>query len=46
MTELAEHGLTPEQWGGDTIVTKISAKNNIGIDELLDNILLVAEMQE
>ena len=46
MTELAEYGLTPEQWGGDTIFTKISAKNNIGIDELLNNILLVAEMEE
>ena len=45
MTELAEYGLTPEQWGGDTIFTKISAKNGIGIDELLDNILLVAEME-
>ena len=46
MTELAEYGLTPEQWGGDTIYTKISAKNNVGIDELLDNILLVAEMED
>ena len=45
MSELSEHGLTPEEWGGDTIVTKISAKNNIGIDDLLENILLVAEMQ-
>ena len=45
MTELAEYGLTPDAWGGDTIYTKISAKNAIGIDELLDNILLVAEME-
>ena len=45
MTELAEYGLTPDQWGGDTIYTKISAKNGTGIDELLDNILLVAEME-
>ena len=46
MTELAEYGLTPDAWGGDTIYTKISAKNGIGIDELLDNILLVAEMED
>ena len=46
MTALVEVGLTPEEWGGETIVCKISAKNNIGIDELLDNVLLVAEMQE
>jgi len=45
MTELAEYGLTPDAWGGDTIYTKISAKNGTGIDELLDNILLVAEME-
>ncbi len=46
MTDLAENGLTPEEWGGDTIFTKISAKNGTGIDELLENILLVAEMNE
>ena len=46
MTELAEYGLTPEEWGGDTIFTKISAKQGTGIEELLENILLVAEMQE
>ena len=45
MTELAEYGLTPDAWGGDTIYTKISAKNGTGIDELLDNILLVSEME-
>ena len=45
MSELAEYGLTPDAWGGDTIYTKISAKNNVGIDELLDNIVLVAEME-
>ena len=46
MTQLVEHGLTPESWGGDTIVTNISAKTGLGIKELLDNILLVSEMQE
>ena len=46
MTQLTEHGLTPESWGGDTIVNLISAKSGEGIDELLDSILLVAEMNE
>ncbi len=45
MTELAEYGLTPDVWGGDTIFTEISAKENIGIDKLLENILLVSEME-
>ena len=46
MQELTECGLTPEAWGGDTIFTSISAKQGTGINELLDNILLVAEMEE
>ncbi len=46
MTGLVEAGLTPEEWGGDTIVTKISAKTGEGVDELLENILLIAEMSE
>ena len=46
MTGLVENGLTPEEWGGDIIVNKISAKTGTGINELLENILLVAEMQE
>ena len=46
MTSLVEAGLTPEEWGGDTLVTKISAKTGKGVDELLENILLIAEMQE
>lgn len=46
MSALVENGLTPEEWGGNIIVNKISAKTGIGIDELLENILLVAEMQE
>ena len=45
LTELAEYGLTPDTWGGDTICTKISAKTGEGIDALLENILLVAEME-
>ncbi len=39
-------GLVPEDWGGDTIMVPISAKKGIGIDELLEMVLLVAEMQE
>jgi len=45
-TELTEYGLMPDSWGGDTIYTNISAKVGTGIEELLENILLVAEMQE
>lgn len=46
MTGLVENGLTPEEWGGDIVVNKISAFTGEGINELLENILLVAEMQE
>ena len=46
MQELGEYGLMPEEWGGDTIFTKISAATGEGIDELLENILLVSEMEE
>lgn len=44
--ELTEHGLVPEEWGGDTIFVPVSALKRIGIAELLEMILLVAEMQE
>ena len=44
--ELMEYGLVPEDWGGDTIFVDISAKNNINIDELLEMILLVAEVED
>ncbi len=46
LTELANYGLTPEEWGGDIIVSRISAKTGMGIDSLLENILLVSEMAE
>ena len=46
LTDLVENGLTPEEWGGDIVVNKISAATGEGINELLENILLVAEMQE
>lgn len=44
--QLAEHGLLPEDWGGDTIMVPVSAKKHQGIDDLLENILLVAEVLE
>ncbi len=45
-TELAELGLVPEEWGGETLYVEISAKKKIGIRELLDLVLLQAEMLE
>lgn len=45
-SEISELGLVPEDWGGTTVVAPISAKKREGIDELLDMILLVAEMEE
>ncbi|OAG27475.1 translation initiation factor IF-2 [Thermodesulfatator autotrophicus] len=45
-SELAELGLVPEDWGGDTLYAEISAKKKIGIDDLLELILLQAEMLE
>lgn len=44
--ELTEHGLVPEEWGGDTICVEVSALKKIGIKELLEMILLVADIQE
>lgn len=44
--ELVEHGLVSEDWGGDTIMVPVSAKTGQGIDDLLEMILLVAEVQE
>lgn len=44
--ELTEHGLVPEEWGGDTICVPVSALKKQGMEELLEMILLVAEMQE
>jgi translation initiation factor IF-2 len=46
MQELMEHGLVAEEWGGDTIFVKLSALTGEGIDQLLEMILLVAEMEE
>lgn len=44
--DLTNYGLLPEEWGGDTIVCPVSAKTGEGIDNLLENVLLVAEMKE
>jgi translation initiation factor IF-2 len=44
--ELANQGLNPEDWGGDTIFANVSAKTKEGLDDLLENILLVAELEE
>lgn len=46
MSELANEGVMPEEWGGDNIFVEISARNGQGVDDLLESILLVAEMQE
>ncbi len=46
MRQMSEYGLTPDTWGGDTLFVNISAKTHEGIGNLLDNVLLVAEMQE
>ena len=42
MQQLTEYGLVPEEWGGETIVCKISAKKHIGIENLLENLVLLA----
>lgn len=42
----SEHGLNPEEWGGDVIMAPVSAKTGEGIDKLLDNVLLVADLEE
>ncbi len=46
-TQLAtEHGLNPEEWGGDTVMVEVSAKTGQGVDTLLDMVLLVADIEE
>ncbi|ADQ07400.1 translation initiation factor IF-2 [Caldicellulosiruptor hydrothermalis 108] len=44
--QLSEYGLIPEEWGGDTVFVNVSAKKKIGIDHLLEMILLVADLME
>ena len=46
MTEMAEAGIIPEAWGGDVMFVNISAKTGMGIDDLLERILLISELEE
>jgi len=46
LTQLAEHELVPESWGGDTIVVEMSATQDLGIDDLLEQLLVVAELED
>ncbi len=46
LTQLAERELVPESWGGDTIVVEMSAIQDLGIDDLLDQLLVVAELED
>ncbi len=46
MQQLSEHDLVPEQWGGETIMVEISALQNLGIDDLLEQLAVVAEVED
>ncbi len=46
MQQLSEHGLVPESWGGDTMMCEVSALQGLGIDELLENLLVVSEIED
>ena len=46
LTQLTEHDLVPAEWGGETEVCRISAKTGMGIDELLETVILTAELQD
>ena len=46
LQQLSEHELVPESWGGDTVVSEVSALQNIGIDELLENVNVLAELED
>jgi translation initiation factor IF-2 len=46
LVQLAEHGLSAEKWGGDTLTCEVSALQKLGLDDLLDSILLVSELLE
>ena len=46
MQQLSELGLVPESWGGDTIMVEVSALQNLGVDDVLEQVLLVAELEE
>jgi translation initiation factor IF-2 len=44
--QLSDHGLVPEEWGGETIMVEISALQNLGVDDLLEQLLVVADVEE
>jgi translation initiation factor IF-2 len=44
--QLVEQGLVPEEWGGDTVINEVAAMEGLGVDELLESILLVAELYD
>ena len=46
MTQLSERGLTPEEWSGDTVMVPVSALTGEGVDELIENLLVVAEVED
>ncbi len=46
MAQLSEHELVPESWGGDTITVQMAAQQNLGVDDLLSQLLVVAELEE
>src|SRR5207245_4424804 len=46
MQQLSEQGLVPEQWGGDTIMVEVSALQGLGVDDLLEQLVVVAEVEE
>jgi translation initiation factor IF-2 len=46
LQQLSEHDLVPEQWGGDVITVQVSALQGLGIDDLLENLLVVAELED
>jgi len=46
MTQLAEQGLQPEEWSGDTVMVQVSALQNLGIDDLLENLQVIAELED
>lgn len=46
LTEMAQHGITPESWGGDVMFVNISAKTGFGIEDLLERIILISDMEE
>jgi translation initiation factor IF-2 len=46
MTQLAELGLQPEEWSGDTVMVQVSALQNLGVDDLLENLQVIAELED